>query len=216
MSFILDALKKSETERQQSVPAEFATVPSSDRAPATPRWLWVLAALLLVNVAVLVGLLTRDDDRAPRSATAALDAGAPAVAASPAADAGASVPFEERLSEARRRLPDRTPATPANADADDVTRTGTVAGSAPADYEASAIALLPSLAELRLDGRSDLPPLHVDIHVFSDDRDDRFVFINMNKYRERDRLNEGPTVEAITRDGVVLSHRGTRFVLPRE
>ena len=38
----------------------------------------------------------------------------------------------------------------------------------------------------------------------------------MSKYREKDRLAEGPSLEEITRDGVVLDYRGTRFVLPRE
>jgi hypothetical protein len=29
-------------------------------------------------------------------------------------------------------------------------------------------------------------------------------------------LQEGPTVERIRRDGVVLSHQGLRFILPRQ
>ena len=61
MSFILDALKKSETERQQQGPSDFASVPSSEEAPRAPRWLWALALLLAVNLAVLLGVLLRDD-----------------------------------------------------------------------------------------------------------------------------------------------------------
>ena len=49
MSFILDALKKSETERQNQGKAEFADVPSSADGPRAPRWLWPLGALLAVN-----------------------------------------------------------------------------------------------------------------------------------------------------------------------
>jgi len=45
---------------------------------------------------------------------------------------------------------------------------------------------------------------------------DRFVYINNRKYREGTRLQEGPTVERIRRDGVVLNSQGTRFLLPRE
>ena len=51
MSFILDALKKSETERQQQGPSDFANVPSSAESPRAPRWLWVLAALLAAGAA---------------------------------------------------------------------------------------------------------------------------------------------------------------------
>ena len=56
MSFILDALKKSETERQEQSNSEFASVPSRSDNPNSLRWLWILGALLLVNVAVLLGL----------------------------------------------------------------------------------------------------------------------------------------------------------------
>ncbi len=46
MSFILDALKKSENDRQEQAEAEFATVPSSPGPLAAPSWLWVLGGLL--------------------------------------------------------------------------------------------------------------------------------------------------------------------------
>ena len=45
---------------------------------------------------------------------------------------------------------------------------------------------------------------------------DRFVFINLNKQTEGSRLAEGPIVEEITPDGVVLNHNGTSFLLPRD
>ena len=62
MSFILDALKKSETDRQQRGTAEFANVPSSSgRRERPPVWLWVVAVLLLVNLVVLVGIMLRPE-----------------------------------------------------------------------------------------------------------------------------------------------------------
>ena len=61
MSFILDALKKSETERQQQGPSDFANVPSGGESPGAPRWLWALGLLLAVNLAVLLVVLLRDD-----------------------------------------------------------------------------------------------------------------------------------------------------------
>ena len=45
---------------------------------------------------------------------------------------------------------------------------------------------------------------------------ERFVFINMRKYGEGAQLPEGPRVEEITQDGVVLSQAGQRFALSRD
>ncbi|NOR67834.1 MAG: GspB domain-containing protein, partial [Woeseiaceae bacterium] len=61
-----------------------------------------------------------------------------------------------------------------------------------------------------------LPDLHLDIHVYSDQPAERFVFVNMNKYREQARLAEGPLVKEITPEGVILEHLGNGFLLPRE
>jgi general secretion pathway protein B len=70
--------------------------------------------------------------------------------------------------------------------------------------------------ELRADGTLQLPDLHLDIHVYSETPADRFVFINMGKYKEGDSLSEGPVVSEIRTDGVVLEHSGTRFLMPRQ
>ena len=45
MSFILDALKKSETDRQQRSTAEFSKVPASTGPGGVPGWLLVLGIL---------------------------------------------------------------------------------------------------------------------------------------------------------------------------
>jgi general secretion pathway protein B len=44
----------------------------------------------------------------------------------------------------------------------------------------------------------------------------RFVFINSRKYQEGQTITEGPIVEEITPDGVILSNHGQRFMLPRQ
>ena len=75
---------------------------------------------------------------------------------------------------------------------------------------------VPTIDELRLAGELQVSELHLDIHVYSDDPAERFVFINMEKHREQSRLDEGPVVSEITPDGVVLEHQGRQFLLPRE
>ena len=88
MSFILDALKKSETERQQKGPSDFANVPASAESPGAPRWLWALALLLAINLAVLLGVLLRDQPRACQAITGG-GAGPGDTAGCAAADAAA-------------------------------------------------------------------------------------------------------------------------------
>jgi hypothetical protein len=42
------------------------------------------------------------------------------------------------------------------------------------------------------------------------------VFVNGKRYREGDATAEGPTVVEITREGVVMSASGNRFLLSRD
>ena len=219
MSFILDALKKSENERQLNTPPEFATVPADPDSPRAPRWLWVLGGLLLINLVVVIALLTRDTPPPPPATLT--EPVATRVPATSVVAPTTTVPvdnFENRLDEARRNLPPRAAGT-ATAAADTSPRVEQPPAPTPepaASPDANTIALLPSLDELRLQGDVDLPELHVDIHVWSDNASERFVFINMDKYRERDTLAAGPVVREITREGVVLDYRGRRFLLTRD
>lgn len=226
MSFILDALKKSETERQRQGSAEFATIPSSRAVSSPPRWLWVLVLLLLVNLVVLAGILLRDE---PAATTPALSPTAVAPAIPPAttpADTGeppvaGTASFEARIADARGRQPpprvveEITPVPePVQAPTDEIAEQRPP-GTQP-DEPRSETLSLPTLAQLRAGGILSLPDLHLDIHVYSETPADRFVFVNMSKHRENSRLASGPVVERITPEGVVLDYQGTRFLLPRE
>jgi len=61
-----------------------------------------------------------------------------------------------------------------------------------------------------------LPELRLDLHVYATQPHDRFALINMHRVHEGDTLQGGVRVENITPDGVVMSHNGSRFLLPRE
>lgn len=65
MSFILDALKKSENERQRQVGPSLADVQVSQRRNDKPWWAVAVAALLVLNLGVLLVVLTRDGDAKP-------------------------------------------------------------------------------------------------------------------------------------------------------
>jgi general secretion pathway protein B len=91
MSFILDALKKSESDRQrQSGPALFE-VRVAPRRPGLPAWALAIAALFAVNLGIVLWILLRKPATPPASAPARLLAAVPAAAA--ASTPAASVPL---------------------------------------------------------------------------------------------------------------------------
>ena len=75
-------------------------------------------------------------------------------------------------------------------------------------------AALPSYDSLTPDQRQGLPALHLDVHGYAEKPVDRFVVINLKRYRIGDVLAEGPTVKDILPEGAVLEYRGTLFLLP--
>lgn len=207
MSFILDALKKSETERQQQGNAEFATVPVKTTRAGTPRWIWIIAALLVINIAAMLGLALRPDTPPVASVPTTRDV-TPEVTA-PAENVPVET-FADRIAEARDTQPDVAVA------AAPPTRTRTVEPEVAPPEAGTVTTDVPSLIELQTAGRVQVAPLHLDIHVFSYVPSERFVFINMNKATEGAVLDEGPRVEEITVDGVVLRFQGETFKLTRE
>jgi general secretion pathway protein B len=85
-----------------------------------------------------------------------------------------------------------------------------------ADAQADNQEVLPTISEISLTGAQALPELHLDVHVYATQPAERFVYINMRKYHQGATLQEGPTIERIRRDGVVLDYQGLRFLLPRQ
>ncbi len=75
---------------------------------------------------------------------------------------------------------------------------------------------LPTVEQLIGAGTLDLPVLNLDLLVYNDVPGVRFVVINGRKYREGAQLTEGPTLESITPEGVVLASQGQRFTLNRK
>lgn len=212
MSFILDALKKSETDRQQQGTAEFTGIPTSPSSSSVPRWLWVVGLLLAINLIVLIGLLLRPDTALPRQTP--VSSGNTAVVS--AIEDSSKPSFAEQVAIARQNPPDRQTELPATG-MENVARVSVkpvLISQNPSAVPAGEV--YPTLQEVRVSGSIDLPELHLDIHVFSPEPDDRFVFINMSKLREGENLSEGPIVSEITPDGVLLRHQGQLFLLPRE
>ncbi|MDP9013687.1 MAG: general secretion pathway protein GspB [Pseudomonadota bacterium] len=225
MSFILDALKKSEIERQrQSVPG---LVHSGIARPRTrlPMWAIALCALLAVNLIVLSVVLLRERMGAPASSS--VNAGAqtsPAGVATPGvATPGVSTPGSSfsPLDAAPVYAPEIpvTSAAPLPAVAPVVPKVASHRREpllTDQDSKSDDEEVLPTINEISLTGAQALPELHLDVHVYATRSAERFVYVNMRKYHEGAVLQEGPTVEHIRRDGVVLNYHALRFLLPRQ
>ena len=224
MSFILDALKKSESERQrQAGPAllEMRIVRPSRRLPI---WAVIVGVVLIVTVGVLAWLALRP---VPAPATAATPAGPSPIAASngalnaqapPGARPGGPPMVAAAVTAPAAPAANPTPALAASQGAaaatDDNPADTEPAVAPPAGNagESNSAANLHTYAEL---GGS-LPQLRLDLHVYAANPAERYAFINMHKVREGDVTPEGVQVKQITREGVVLDFRGTEFLLGRQ
>jgi general secretion pathway protein B len=242
MSFILDALKKSESDRQrQSGPALFEVKVTPPR-PRFPYWALALAALLVINI--VVGGWVFLHRPAAEVAPAAQAAATPAVTAPPSATppAVAAAPASHAAPVANLAPPSATPPLAATAPT-------TVAGHAepvltdsaskdaalnPDDYEPAVApgkqdqepraghvrsgteSGLVSYADAEANPDLHLPAMRIDLHVYAANPQERFVLINMHRLHEGDTLPEGVRVESITPEGAIVSYRGSKFFLEHQ
>lgn len=253
MSFILEALRKSEDQRQSTSGPALAHVRTGGPSQRVPRWVLILSVLLVVNLFAMVALSMWSGDSAPAEPAPVVQRAkaSETVSAVEKATPGPAIPTPVQT----RPVPVTTTPSPARAlpaTAADSTQSSdrdlqasagrgrsysrdlraSIQSSGPSEPEAAPAGLppagqarpaqtgidtssLPTFEELRARNMVDLPDLNVDIHVYDSGSAGRFVFINMQKYQEGDRLAEGPRVLEITTNGSVLEHQGQRFLLPR-
>ena len=73
----------------------------------------------------------------------------------------------------------------------------------------------PTLRQKTREFRKSLPYMAINIHLYDNNKDARFVMINMKKYHEGDLVEDEVNLHTITPDGLVLGFHGERFFLPR-
>lgn len=246
MSFILDALKKSESDRQrQNGPALFEVKVAPPRT-RLPLWAVAIAALLVVNLGIVMWMVLRHPARAaaeeaappagPAAAAAAASAPAGAAEAMPAAAVSTTpvAPLSAAATQTAAVSPPATAATSTTGGAGNAAEESNPEDYAPAHespaapaHESAATALgnhvrrgtaegVPLYQDAAATPGAQIPQLRLDLHAFAARPQDRFVLINMHKLREGDSLPEGVRVDSITPDGAILSYNGSRFLLPRE
>jgi len=202
VSFILDALRKSESERQRLGATGIADLPLG-RRHAQPWWIIGIGILLVANLALLAVVMLRPRAESGPVAATNTQSNAAATARSTAVPVPPSTPapLTSSLADA---------AAPPHIEYETVDRETMEAASAPLDGPT----LVRSATHDNLPPDS-LPTLRLDMHVYSSQRNSRFVMINMRKYLEGQVLQEGPTVEHISDSGVMLSYQGKSWEIDR-
>ena len=223
MSFILDALKKSEIERQRQSMPGLVDAPTSLRRGRLPVWAIILGCLLAINIVVLIVVLTRGagpsvastsgHNSPPASMPPSVDEHFSPLGSAPVYAPEIPVPPAAASSNESAQPPSAPRVIAQRAAPRTLRRPDPVlVDEEPAENDE----VLPSISEINLTGDQALPEMHLDVHVYATKPADRFVYINMRKYKEGSTLQEGPVLERIRRDGVVLNYRGLRFILPRQ
>ncbi len=219
MSYILDALRKADAERERgNVPGIHAQPMIGGSAPtATPGtrmpWPWI-GAVALVGLLVLAAgwLLTRGETRevvAPRPAPiAAAPVTSPPPVAAAAATAAAPVPpapparvKEEPLPVIRQTLPPAAPTPAAKA----------VAKPSAAASSAGGEARIPALAELPDEIRRQLPKVSIGASSYSKKAADRILIVNGQVLHEGDPITPDLVLQQIKLRAAVLAFKGLRY-----
>lgn len=226
MSYILEALRRAEAQRQRgAVPGLHAQAPSTalaDQALARQaqahrswRLAWIVAAALLLLVAGVWGWL-RPSGLASTVGAAQPFAIVPAVGIAPAqaVEPAPATPLAAPALAASAALlspslrPSSVVAAPSVASALVVPP---LAASAPAP---ASVPRLPTLAELPEALRRELPALGLGGSVYAEQASQRMVIINGQVFHEGDRVAPELLLQQIRLRSVLLDYRGQRFELP--
>lgn len=189
MSYLLEALRKSDRERRQGEEPALASIHLQRRFGGRRRqWRWLGGAVAAVLAVAVVGAWWGHEHGIilPTLTLVSQPAPAPESPAEPRSAAAA--------------MPDRT-APVASASGQ----------QQPTATQVPAAATLPALWDLPASVRNHIPALKFSLHAYSDDPPKRSMVVNDRVVHEGDRIAENLTLVRITADGAVLRYRDTWF-----
>ncbi|MGB5260639.1 MAG: general secretion pathway protein GspB [Gammaproteobacteria bacterium] len=219
MSYILDALKKADRERDLGEVPDLETAHWGVRRHARPQpWMWIAGALLALNgLWIAIVLLDRDGNDVPSGTEITRTE---TVAPAP----GSVVPVPRTAREAvlpattRPRVPVRPPvqqaakapsSVPSPVQTPVTTRTSQSPQTPTGEFD------FPEWRELSLELRSGFKLPRIDVHVYAEDPARRFIMADLKKYREGETLANGAVLEKIHPGSIQLNYQGTRFRVDR-
>jgi general secretion pathway protein B len=230
MSYILDALRKSEQERQPGTPARPDGPVHDVSLPWRGGWLLVIGLILLLCLLAVAMVFWRSTT-SHISSESVVDMTSPSVTptvAPPAAEPVTVIPLPVTAVEGKspvRDLAEQTQVSvPVTSKPNPSTapsrKVATIKQHPPSSQADDPAVLLetdntPLLQQMSPEIQRAIPPMAVTIHVYSPQESQRILFINNHEYHQGSLVEGGARVEAIVPDGVVLSYQGERFKLPR-
>ncbi len=221
MSYILDALRKADRERNLGeVPDLEASHWGVRRQARSQRWIWIVGALLVFNGLLVAYVLF---DRGARDTTTDVVAGTQTAPGQrplvpvPRQRVEPPQPARARQPVPVRKPPPQPPAR-AQAPAPSFTPAPKVQTAPPASQpavDATGEFKLQEWRDLPLEFRSRFTLPRIDVHVFAEDPGRRFIMADLKKYREGETMDNGAVLERIHPGSIQLNYEGTRFRVER-
>ena len=224
MSYILEALKKSDQQRQRGVTPK---LPIGQEATAAAKHFssvhFAVIAAVLLCAGIAIGWLHPWQATQPVNAiepTAGLPIAERVAPAASSDQSGMPRKIEQKIStpetvavvQAAPPKPDTSSFANVSASASAVIAAPVLAQKKhtnPTDVPQQQKAI--SFAELPMTLQQEIPALAIQLHSYSSNPANSLVSINSRMMKEGDALMPGLKLEQITPDGVILSYKGYRF-----
>jgi general secretion pathway protein B len=222
MSYILDALRRADAERERGeVPGlhtqQFGVLPDDDEAPRRPRLLIATIVVLVLALAAVLAWNFLGGETAPKTVVVQAQVALPPMPATlapvlpPAASqapivAPAPAPSMLPASAAKETVATRTPGKA------QVRREAPAASSA-VSASASASDRIYTQAELPEAIRRELPKIAFGGASYSGDKASRMVILNGQVFHEGDTVAAGLVLKQVKQKGAVLAYKGYSYEL---
>lgn len=200
MSYILDALKKSDQERQQGAGPSLQTIHRPHGNSGERGWLYVLLVMVVLLLLALAGLFAwfvfdkgSNDIEQAETITPLTKVGVSGTAPKQ------SAPIEKKSAQA------------ASASALSETEQAGV----PANTSATSTSrVVVPFSQLPLAARNAIPAMTFSFHVYSDNPDRRTIIINGRRVKQGAVIDNQLTLDEITPNGVIFSWQDYQFSIP--
>jgi general secretion pathway protein B len=203
MSYILDALKKSEQDRGHGSIPGVQTVHSSSlnyHQEKRPVWPWFLAALIVINLVAVIYFIQSKNTKEP-----IVNARTDVVNESPTNIVIKAEPFTKTKPMTQNSVPNVI-TTPAQNETT-VFETQAIQQTEPIEPVFETV----DLYDLPLNVRQHIPEMNFSAHVYSSNPLQRSLVINGRFMEEGSQINSELTLSEITSDGAVFNFQGYRF-----